>query len=68
MIYALEAEGYECFDYGQTIHVQAIDSRGDNVMPDEDMADDIYEIASMYDSVDVFIMRQDKIVVIEVGV
>lgn len=68
IIYALEREGYECFDYGQTIHVQAIDSRGDNVMPDEDMADDIYEIASMYDSVDVFIQRQIATVVVEVGV
>ena len=68
IIYALEAEGYECFDYGQTIHVQAIDSRGNNVMPTEDMADDIYDIASMYDSVDVFIQRQTAIVVIEVGV
>lgn len=71
IIYALESEGYEAEDYGQTIHVWTYDyvSPGpggtDYLMPNENMADDIYDIASMYAAVDVFINKQSKIVVIE---
>ena len=74
IVYALESEGYEAADYGESIHVWTYDyvSPGPGgtayLMPNDNMADDIYEIASMYDSVDVFIDRQSKVVVVEVGV
>lgn len=71
IIYALESEGYEAEDYGQTIHVYTYDfvSPGPGgtayLMPNENMADDIYDIASMYAAVNVHIDRQSKIVVVE---
>ena len=71
IIYALENEGYEAADYGDSIHVWTYDyvSPGPGgtayLMPNENMADDIYDIASMYAAVDVFIIEQSKIVVIE---
>jgi len=73
IIYALESEGFEVSEYGDSLHVYAYDyvSPGPGgtslLMPHEDMADEIYEIASMYDAVNVFIDKQSKIVVVELA-
>ena len=67
---ALEREGYEVESYNDSIHVYVLDTVSPgpggiyNMMPSQDMADDIYEIASMYDAVDVHIDRQSKVVVV----
>lgn len=70
IIYALESEGYEAADYGQTIQVYTYDFVGPGpggtgyMMPHEDMVDDIYDIASQYAAVDVYVDRQSKVVVL----
>ena len=72
IIYALESEGYEVWDYGDTLHVQAYETVRSGsygvsyAMPNDAMADDIYEIASMYAAVTVHILEQNRIVVVEV--
>ena len=72
IIHDLESEGYEVLDYGQTLHVYVYDTVGLGpggiyyMMPNENMADDIYDIASMYASVHVEIDRQSRVVLVEV--
>jgi hypothetical protein len=72
MIHDLESEGYEVLDYGQTLHVYVYDTVSPGpggiyyMMPNENMADDIYDIASMYASVHVEIDRQSRVVLVEV--
>ena len=72
IIYALESEGYEAEDYGQTIHVYTYDfvSPGPGgtsyMMPNDNMADDIYDIASMYAAVNVHIDCQGFVTVREI--
>lgn len=73
IIYELELEGYDVTqEDAQTLFVSTLDfvSPGPgglyNMMPNENMADNIYEIASDYAAVNVSIDRGAKGVVVEV--
>ena len=71
--YELEGNGYDVTDEGgNTLFVSVLDTVSPgpggiyNMMPNENMLDDIYETASMYAAVNVFIDRGARGVVVEV--
>jgi len=53
IIHALEREGYDVYEDGNLLYVQVPDGNLAKLITDAHL-DDIYDIASLYDSVDVW--------------